>query len=438
MTIEHNEADHALPLASAARLPRRRGRTDWAALLVTLACVSMSTAIVAEDHAPRVAVITTVWYHNSHSDVIAGRMLQGMTLEGRDFPRLKMASLYVDQFPANDTSRSVAAKHGVPMFDSVAGALTLGGNKLAVDGVLVIAEHGNYPESDTGQFQFPKRRFFTEVVKVFEASGRVLPVFSDKHISDNWTDINWIWGEAKRLKIPMMAGSSLPGLWRHPAADVEQDKPLKEIVATSYHRLDTYGFHAVEMVQCLAEQRRGGESGVTRVQCLEGDFVWQAGRDGVFDRKLLDAAVSRFRARPLPEGRRLEDVVKHPILFVVDYRDGLRASTMTLDGAFVDWAVAWKYDDGQVASTTFATQEERPFQHFGLQLQGIERMMLTGKPSWPVERTVLTSGTLDALLISRRDGGRLVETPYLDIAYRSNWRWQQPLPPPKGRPIEQQ
>lgn len=407
--------------------------------LVLFVFIALQTPTIrADDHIPRVAVVTTAWYHNSHADLIAGRLLEGMTLEGKDFPKLKLASLYVDQFPKNDKSRALAAKHGVLLFDSVAGALTLGGDKLAVDGVLLIAEHGKYAESDTGQTQYPKRRLFAEIVKVFDASGRVVPVFCDKHLGDNWADIAWMSGEVKRLKIPMMAGSSLPVLWRHPAVDVERDKPLKEIVATSYHRLDAYGFHAVEMVQCLAEQRRGGETGVKQVRCLEGDAVWEAGRNGLYDRTLLDEAVGRFHVRPLAAGKRLEDAVQKPILFVIDYRDGLRASILTLDGSFEDWAVAWKDDAGRVASTAFAVQDARPFHHFGLQLAGIERMMLTGQPTWPVERTVLTSGTLDALLVSRRDGGRLVETPQLGIAYRTDWRWSQPPPPPKERSLDAQ
>ena len=169
----------------------------WSFLLGAI--FGLAAIATADEKIPRIAVITTVWYHNSHADVIAGRLLEGMTLEGRDFPQLKLASLYVDQFPANDKSRALSAKHGFPLYETVAKALTLGGDRLAVDGVMVIAEHGKYPESETGQIQFPKRRFLSEVFRVFETSGRVVPVFSDKHLSDNWTDVAWIWGEAKRL-----------------------------------------------------------------------------------------------------------------------------------------------------------------------------------------------------------------------------------------------
>jgi hypothetical protein len=404
-----------------------------------LAFAALVAVAAAEDEVPRVAVITTVWYQNSHADVIAGRLLEGYTLDGKgDFPKLKLASLYVDQFPERDKSRELAKKHGVPMFDSVAGALTLGDDKLAVDGVLLIAEHGKYAESPTGSIQYPKRRLLSEIAKVFDASGRVVPVFSDKHLEDDWTDIDALWREKVRLEIPLMAGSSLPTLWRYPAADVELGRPLKEIVAVSYHRLDTYGFHALEMVQCLAERRKGGETGIRSVRCLTGDAVWQAGKDGVYDQKLLDEALSRLKERPLKPGRALPELVKEPALFVIDYRDGLRASILTLNGAVGEWTVAWRYGNGETASTCFWTQEARPFNHFAFLLQGVEKMIQTGQPTWPPERTLLTSAALDALLVSKKNGGQPTPTPHLDISYQPTHAWSQPPSPPANRPLDGQ
>ena len=398
-----------------------------------------TAAVGGEEKIPQVAVVTTVWYHNSHADVIAARLLEGHTLDGQgEFPKLKLASLYVDQFPERDKSRELAKKHGVPMFDTIAGALTLGGDKLAVDGVLLIAEHGKYDESPTGSIQYPKRRMFGEIVKVFEASGRVVPVFSDKHLEDDWTDIAWIWEQKERLKIPMMAGSSLPTLWRYPPADVKLGEPLKEIVAVSYHRLDAYGFHALEMVQCLAERRRGGESGIKQVRCLSGDAVWEGGKSGVFDQKLLDEALSRLKERPLKPGYSLPDLVKQPALFVLDYEDGLRASILTANGAVGEWTVAWRYGDGSTASTCFWTQEARPFMHFTYLLKGAEQMIHTGQPTWPPQRTLLTSGALDALLVSNKGGGKIISTPQLKIAYQPNFNWQQSPEPPMGRAIDKQ
>jgi hypothetical protein len=404
-------------------------------LFVSLCFYLSGSSIQSDDKLPRVAVITTVWRHNSHADVLGSRLVQGYTLDSQgDLPKLKLVSAYVDQFPDNDMSRSLAREHGFTIYDSVASALTLGTDKLSVDGVLLICEHGDYPKSETGSIQYPKRRLFGEIIKVFEKAGRVVPVFSDKHLEDDWNDIAWFYGEAQRLKIPLMAGSSLPTTWRHPQADVERDQPLREIVAIGYGPLDAYGFHALEMVQCLAERRKGGETGIKTVRYLTGNAVWQAAEEKLFDRSLLDAAVARFREKPLPAGTKIEDVAKNPSLFVIDHADGLRASIFMADRFVDDFTVAWRYADGHSESTCFWLQDGRPYMHFSYLLKGVEQMTRTGQPTWPVERALLTSGLLDAALQSHHKSGAIIDTPYLNITYKSNWIWQTPPPPPPTRP----
>lgn len=389
---------------------------------------------------PRIAAVVTEYRHNSHADVIVSQLMLTKTLDGKGaFPKLKLVSLFTDQVPKNDTSRKLAKEAGVPVFETVEGALTLGTGKLAVDGVLLIAEHGTYPLSPTGQRVYPKRRLFGEVAKVFKKTGQVVPIFHDKHIADNWADAKHIYDTTKRLKVPLMAGSSLPVLWRYPPVNTRRDVELKDIVAVSYGSLDAYGFHALEMVQCLAERRKGGETGIASVFCLENDAVWEAGERGVYDKKMLRAALSRLHEWPIDPGLDLKTAVENPVLFVVDYRDGLRASVLQLNPAVRGWAVAWREKGREdITSTLFWTQEARPFAHFGHLLEGAEKMFYTGKPTYPAERTLVTSGMLDALLISKKSGGTSVKTPYLDIKYKTNWEWQQPPPPPPGRPIMSQ
>jgi hypothetical protein len=384
---------------------------------------------------PRVAGVATSYFRNSHADMIIGRLLQTDTLDDKGhMPAIKLASLYTEQVPDTDIGRTLALRRGVPVCNRVEDALTLGTGRAAVDGVLLVAEHGDYPKSETGQTIYPKRRLFEPVLDVFDRSGRTVPVFIDKHLADNWADAKWIYDEARRRKVPMMAGSSLPVLWRYPPADVRRGATLDQIVVISYHTLDGYGFHAVEAMQCLAERRNGGETGVRSVRCITGPDVWRAGAEGVYDRALLDAALSRLKEAPLPEGKRIEDLVPKPVLFVVDYEDGLRGCVFTLNGAVGEWAAAWRYaGDRSIESTLFWTQEARPFAHFNLLLMGIERMMQTDRPTWPVERTLMASGILDAALRSKRDGGRRLETPWLDVTYTSDWNWIEPPAPPPGR-----
>ena len=381
----------------------------------------------------RIAAVVTEYRHNSHADVIVSRLFQTQTLDGKGAkPRMQLMSVYTDQVPETDTSRKWAQQYGFRISDTVADALTLGSGDLAVDGVLLVAEHGAYPISETGQVQYPKRRLFAEIVKVFRLTRKSAPVFIDKHLADNWQDAKFIYDTARELKIPLMAGSSLPGLWRSPPVDVRRDAKLKQVVGLSYGSLDAYGFHGLEMVQALAERRAAGETGIKGVECLVDQAVWDAGSRGVYDRELLDAALARLK-KPVLAERKLAELVPHPVLFVVDYVDGLRANLFTLNGAIGEWSAAWRYQDESVDSTLFTVQEARPFMHFALLVQGIDEMMQTGKPTWPVERTLLTSGALDALLISKKDNSRRIETPYLSISYQSRWNWTQPPPAPPDR-----
>jgi hypothetical protein len=390
-------------------------------------------------HAKKIAAIVTVYHHNSHADLIVSRLLQTDTLDGKgkESP-LNLVSLYTDQKPEKDISRLLAASHRFRVSETIEDALTLGTGRLAVDGVLLIAEHGEYPKSPVGNTQYPKRRFWEETLKVFRASGRVVPVFIDKHLADNWQDAKFIYDSARELKIPLMAGSSVPVTWRRPPADVKRGARLREIVAITYHITEHYGFHALEMVQVLAEQRQGGETGIKAVQTFTGEAVWRAFDEKTFDVELFDAAWQRL-PKPQNRGRPLREVVREPRLFRLEYADGLRAHLLELNGAANEWTSAWRYaDNGRIESSLFWVQEGRPAMHFTWLLHGIEEMMLTGKPSWNVERTLLTSGTLHALLISLKEDQRLVETPYLMRGYQPSWRWKDPPPPPPMREWREQ
>ena len=42
------------------------------------------------------------------------------------------------------------------IYPTIAEALTLGGGKLAVDGVVLVGEHGNYPKNEKGQTKYPR------------------------------------------------------------------------------------------------------------------------------------------------------------------------------------------------------------------------------------------------------------------------------------------
>ena len=393
-------------------------------------------------HAPppkRVAAIVTHYTHNSHADVIAGRLLQTHTLDGKGpRPNLQLVSLYADQFPKEDMSRRLASEHGFPLCGTIREALLLGGKELAVDGVLLIGEHGKYPDSDTGQIAYPRRRFFEETVAVFRECGRVVPVFCDKHLAWNWEDAKWMYDTARELGAPMMAGSSIPTTWRHPAIDMRAGAPAREAVGLSFGPLEGYGFHGLEALQCLVERRSGGESGVRAVQYVEGDAVWQAGEAGRFDLGVFAAAANAREAKSRFKGE-LRAVLK-PAAFFIEYLDGFRAVLVhDLGHANSEWVVAWSEEGrNEHQATSFWTQEERPLGHFTALVDGIEKMIHTGLPTWPVERTLLTTGILAAAFQSRKNGGARIETPHLAISYQPAFTWVEPPPPPPGRPFTEQ
>jgi hypothetical protein len=324
----------------------------------------------------------------------------------------------------------MAREHGFLIGESVADALTLGTGELAVDGVLMIAEHGDYPDNEVGQTAYPKRRMFSEIAAVMEKAGRAVPVFSDKHLADNWEDAKWIYDEAQRLHIPLMAGSSLPVTWRIPEIGIKPGARVKELVMISYGGLDAYGFHALEGVQALVEARAGGETGVKAIQAYEGDAVWEAGKRGVYDPELLKSALDAQRSPLHRKDKPLAELVRRPVLFSMEYTDGLKVNMLSLQGAVADWCASWRYADDSTETVLFWLQEERPYFHFALLLQGIEKMMHTGQPTYNVQRTVLTSGILHTGHRSLKAGGQRLDTPFLQFAYEMPWKWQAPPPAP--------
>src|ERR1051326_4133075 len=141
----------------------------------------------------------------------AGLLIEGYPLAGRfHVPRHYVSAMVVDQTPENDLSRPLSRDYNFRITRSIAEALTNGSNKLAVDGVLLIGEHGNYPRNDKGQILYPRYEMMEQIVAVFRKTGQSVPVFNDKHLSYSWARAREIFGWAQELKFPLMAGSSLP------------------------------------------------------------------------------------------------------------------------------------------------------------------------------------------------------------------------------------
>jgi len=387
------------------------------AALGSLSPIVSSNSWAAATGEPKSVAAVITWYTpGSHGDAILGKLLAGWKHDNGPGPRLKLASLYVDQFPEDDVARSLAAKHGVPIFDSIEGAVTVGSKGIPVDGVISIGEHGNYPFNDKGQKLYPRRRFFSEIADTFEKYDRVVPVFNDKNLGPVWEDALWMYKRAQELNIPLMAGSSLPLTHRQPDLVLPMNCDLESAVGIGYSGLDIYGIHAFEAFQAFVERRRGGETGVQWVECLSGDAIWQAVNKGLVDQETFDAVLA---AVPTPDGN---DVRKHAdeamALFLFQYVDGFKGAVFMLSGFAGGCGIGVKLLDAlHPVATRFEERLEPSWPHFAFLVQAIEQMFHTGRPTYPVERTLLIGGLLDRLLTSRQQGGKRLMTPELQISY---------------------
>jgi hypothetical protein len=391
--------------------------------------------------AKKVAAIVTDYRRHTHADVIAGKIIEGYNYDGDGGPNLRLASLYVDQAPHDDPHLPIdlAWQYGFTLYDTIADTLTLGGSQLAVDGVLCIAEHGKYPVNAQGQTLYPKRPFFEEVFQVFEQSHQVVPVFNSKHLATTWDDAKWIYDQAKALSVPLLAGSVLPLTWRNPPLALPLNSPLTEALVVYYGPLEGYGFHALETLQCLAERRPGGETGVAAVQCVQGAALWPAFDQLRWADALLDAALAVEPYHSRDDVRVVTaDPATDAALFLIEYLDGFRAAVALLTGwvfAGDDSAMVFSgrlRGQNQPVTTQFVMQPTPPYGHFTALVQAIESLVQNGQAPYPVERTLLTTGLLDALLTSRAQGGQRLTTPQLAIGYQPvDWPFLTgPMPPP--------
>lgn len=389
-------------------------------LASTLAGFGCSSAVAGTGLAFRrekkpVAAVVTVYRQKSHADVLLGKILQGWKQDGGEGPDLELVSLYVDQYPAEDMSVELAKKHGFRLCKTIQEALTLGRDRIAVDGVLSIGEHGEYPWNDFGQHLYPRKRFFQEITDTMTKYGRVVPVFNDKHPGPQWKDALWMAQRAKELNLPWMAGSSLTVSYRSPDDDLPWRQGVEAAVGIGYSGLDIYGIHTLEFLQCILERRSRGEQGVAWVQALPTSKIGWMLEQGLIHSELLDRALV---ATGTDRQAVLIDPPADGAAFLVGYVDGLVVPVLMLPGRAQGIGAAIKDQTGRVFATRVQEREEPYYPHFAYLLKGIEQMIHTGKPAYPVERTLLTAGILDHLLISLRENNRKIETHDLRIAYQ--------------------
>ena len=407
-------------------LSRRSFLVSTAAAGAALACMPVRAA---ERPRKKIALIGTEVRRHSHAQHFIDRFLLGYTwVGGWRKPDVDLVSLYIDQFPEGDLARAAAKRHNVPIYPTIAEALTLGTSKLAVDGVVIIGEHGKYPRNEKGQTLYPRYEFFKQIVKVFEASGRSVPVFNDKHLSTDWAQCVEMVDDSRRLKFPFQAGSSLPVTRRLPAIDVPYNTPLSESVCAGYGGMDSYDFHGLETAQCMSERRKGGEVGISRVLGLRGAKMWDHAARRETTVRLLLSALTRSHNLPVENGYPTDrvtfdwarSVFPEGWAYFIEHRDGFHTTLFMLPIRDFNYA-GLNSRTGEVISCQMylpmPTQGSTTADFFNPQIRHIERMIVENRAPYPVERTLLTSGMTLAGVESLHRGGQPVDTSEMAVRY---------------------
>ena len=118
-----------------------------------------------------------------------------------------------------------------------------------------------------GNFQYPRKRYFDEIVRVFERAPPAVPLFNDKYLAYDWADAQVPCTTAcASCASRSLCGSTLPLTWRRPALDLAARRRFDEFLAVSYSDLEEHAYHGIELLQSVAERRKGGETGVAQVR----------------------------------------------------------------------------------------------------------------------------------------------------------------------------
>jgi hypothetical protein len=335
----------------------------------------------------------------------------------------------VPQEDANaDLSAARAKEFGFRISRNIPDALRCGGNKIAVDAVLTVVEQDGYPSNDRGQILLPNYDFFQQCVQVFETERRALPYFNYRDLSFSFMQALGMTATARRLRFPFLAGASMPFTWRLPDTEIPMGAQVQEAIMVGIGTLNDTGYDALEAMQSMLERRRGGETGVKTVQLLEGDDVWMAGSANRWSNELLGSALSRSdtplglslldgRPQDLVGSGVLPQLVPNPAAACIEYTDGTRATLLLLNGAIRDFNFAARLGGQGFVSMQFLMPPPPNHTDSARLVAQIEQMYVTGRAPVPVERTLLTTGMLEALLESKHHFNQPMETPNLSVSY---------------------
>ena len=299
----------------------------------------------------KLAAVVTAYRKYLHPQHVVDRFLEGYGINGTyHHPEMDLVSLYVDQRGEGDLFQERVDRHPMmKVYPTIAETLTLGTGKLAVDGVVVVGEHGTYPLTENDIMKHPHYEFFEQITDIFRKSGRSVPYFNDKELSYRWDWCKKMVDVSHELQFPLQGGSSLAVTWRVPSVEMPLGTMITEALSVGYGGMGSYDFHGLETIQCMVERRKGGESGVEWMQTYRGDTFWKAYQEGVWSQALVKSALSRSATlRPgdprftdcYPTLEQMKSLVPNPVAYRYQHRDGLRCTMLLLDGMLRDFTFA--------------------------------------------------------------------------------------------------
>lgn len=398
------------------------GMTSLAGLAALTGIASSAVAQTVQQR-PRIACLVTFWgATRSHADWIITKLLDGYWWKGAHTPsRVEVVSVYIHQHDTSLLGQKICKSKGIPIFKTIGEAVTLGGNELAVDGVVIVGEHGDYPLNLKGQWMLPRWWMYEQVIRVFEKSKRSVPVFNDKHLSYNWDESKWMFDKSRELKFALSGGSSIPVHYRHPDIELDIDTPIKASVVVGGASDEGALFHCVDVLQAHVERRKGGETGVKSVQCIRGPETWKWTERNPWAGNLLESIRKKLE---LKEGHFQQ--LNKPNVCIVEYNDGTKACIYSTRDA--GWTYAGEIEGKKDPTIISVLEWPGPFSQYhasNAQPHWITELMVTKKEPFNAERLLLSSGITAFNMESNWENGtysaigRRIETPFMNMKYRS-------------------
>jgi hypothetical protein len=372
---------------------------------------------------PRIACLVTYWgATRSHADWIICKLMDGYWWQGAHTPsRVDVVSVYIHQYNESGLGQKVCQSKNIPIFKTVGEAVTLGGKELAVDGVVIVAEHGEYPTNLKGQWMLPRWWIYQQVIKVFEQSKRSVPVFNDKHLSISWDEAKWMFDKSRELNFALTGGSSIPVYFRKPEIELDIDTPIKTSIVVGDAPDEGALFHCVDVLQAFVERRKGGESGVRSVQSIRGPETWQWAERNPWATNLLEAVGKSSDLKP---GHFQE--IKNPNVCIIEYNDGTKAAVF--NAREVAWTYAGEIEGRKDPTIITMPGWPGPFSQYhasNAQPHWITETMVTKQEPFNAERLLLSTGIVAFNMESNWENGRYsaigrrMETPFMNMKYRS-------------------